>query len=118
IRTLVMCASSSSDEKLFLAKKGGLQADYSVSVVLDLSSSTLSSVNLAHTLSTIMYLLFALRELNISCVDVIVNCTAKVCLLVKGQRSNIALGQSSPVWPALISYYSFTDHLIDSDKYL
>ncbi|GKT13410.1 hypothetical protein ADUPG1_003961, partial [Aduncisulcus paluster] len=44
IRTLVMCASSSSDEKLFLAKKGGLQADYSVSVVLDLSSSTLSSV--------------------------------------------------------------------------
>ncbi|GKT34517.1 hypothetical protein ADUPG1_007859, partial [Aduncisulcus paluster] len=97
---LFMALMGSMETKIFKRKAGNKIRVYSISLVLDLSPSTVCSTNLYHTIFTFIFALNLLSRLTIPHVDVII-CSDRPYLVHKDAKPETILKPSSDLWLAL-----------------
>ena len=94
---------SHDPEPLFyLEEKGGYIRKYCLSIIIDISKSSLNEFNKNHSYMTIKTIFKFLKLVDISCLDVIVATEGNPIILCNGINSRIALKKGSEFWIGLI----------------
>eukprot|EP00768_Dysnectes_brevis_P003641 gnl/Dysnectes_brevis/2589_a3125_642.p1 GENE.gnl/Dysnectes_brevis/2589_a3125_642~~gnl/Dysnectes_brevis/2589_a3125_642.p1 ORF type:complete len:3753 (-),score=514.02 gnl/Dysnectes_brevis/2589_a3125_642:65-9661(-) len=105
IPNLIRQLATGTEPKIWISKRGGKVRQYSVSLVFDMSRSTMSYSNLSHSFVTFIALLRLLAALDIANVDVVLagNSSHVVC---DNMAASDILNPSSPLWNALLAMIS------------
>lgn len=94
---------------IYLEEKGGLIRNYAVTIVIDTSNSCFNFISSSHSIFIIFTILAALSSIDIPSVDVILARQEEPLVLCSERPSQLALGEKSQLWPALIHYLNHQD---------
>ncbi|GKT35412.1 hypothetical protein ADUPG1_008580, partial [Aduncisulcus paluster] len=102
---LFMALMGSMETKIFKRKAGNKIRVYSISLVLDLSPSSICEVNVCHTFFSFVFALHLLSRLSIPHVDVIL-CSDRPYLVFKDERPENIIKPTSSLWPIICHAYT------------
>ena len=96
--------SHDPEPMFYLEEKGGYIRKYSLTIILDLSKSSLNEFNKAHTIYTIKYLFRYLKFIDITYLDVIITSNEYPKILCSNLNSKKILNENSDFWISLFYY--------------